>query len=326
MGDLQEKVQEAYRTLRLSAEMSEHYYGKPIIVCYSGGKDSDVLLNLALECLEPNQFEVMHSITTVDSWITNKHVNDVFKELEANGIRTIKNIPRDRDGNPTNMWKLIEKKQIPPTRLARYCCEILKETSTPNRIVALGVREDESTNRKNRNTFSTKPAKISDQKFFSLDHAEEVFREALKHEEEENGSVWDCTMISTMKNQKDMLSNPIYGWSDSNVWDYIRTRGIKYNPQYDMGYSRCGCVGCPLATYKMRKKEFTDFPYMKELYIKAFDKMLERRRESGKDDVSGKDGYHVWKTGQDVFDWWIEERKRNIKGQVTIDEWLKETM
>ena len=31
----------------------------------------------------------------------------------------------------------------------------------------------------------------------------------------------------------------------------------------------------------------------------------------------------TWHNGQDVFDWWIEEYKHNVKGQITIDEWLK---
>ena len=45
------------------------------------------------------------------------------------------------------------------------------------------------------------------------------------------------------------------------------------------------------------------------------------REESGK--VNLGNDRHYWETGEDVFNWWIEEYKRNVKGQITIDEWLK---
>lgn len=44
MGD---KEQFAIERIKLAAEMSEAYYHKPALICYSGGKDSDVLLELA---------------------------------------------------------------------------------------------------------------------------------------------------------------------------------------------------------------------------------------------------------------------------------------
>ena len=38
-----DKIEKSRKVLRLAAEMSQTYYGKPLIVTYSGGKDSDVL-------------------------------------------------------------------------------------------------------------------------------------------------------------------------------------------------------------------------------------------------------------------------------------------
>ena len=40
------------------------------------------------------------------------------------------------------------KKQFPPTRLTRYCCEYLKESSGKGRVTVTGVRKYESNNRK----------------------------------------------------------------------------------------------------------------------------------------------------------------------------------
>lgn len=149
---LKEKINHSHEVLRLAAKMSAKYYEKPLIITYSGGKDSDVLLHLALECLKPNEFEVLNSHTTVDAPQTVYHIREVFKELEARGIRATIKYPT-MDGKRVTMWDLIELKTVPPTRLMRYCCQVLKESSTPNRMAATGVRKDESAQRSQQNEF-----------------------------------------------------------------------------------------------------------------------------------------------------------------------------
>lgn len=42
-----EKV--AIMRLREGAEISKYYYNKPLLLCYSGGKDSEIILDLALK-------------------------------------------------------------------------------------------------------------------------------------------------------------------------------------------------------------------------------------------------------------------------------------
>lgn len=82
---------------------------------------------------------------------------------------------------------------------------------------------------------------------------------------------------------------------------------------YDMGYHRVGCIGCPLATYHQKMKEFADFPTYKEHYIKAFDEMLKVRAEQGKEQRES------WADGNKVFSWWIEENARQCEGQYKLD-------
>jgi phosphoadenosine phosphosulfate reductase len=149
---LKEKINHSHEVLRLAAAMSAKYYKKPMIITYSGGKDSDVLLHLALECLKPDEFEVLNSHTTVDAPQTVYHIREVFKDLEARGVRATVKYPM-LNGKRVTMWDLIELKTVPPTRLMRYCCQILKEQSTPNRMVATGVRKDESRQRSQQNEF-----------------------------------------------------------------------------------------------------------------------------------------------------------------------------
>lgn len=95
--------------------------------------------------------------------------------------------------------------------------------------------------------------------------------------------------------QAKTIVNPIIDFTDEEVWDFYNNECKYHNPLYDMGFKR---VGCPMAS-KSRLKEFEVFPKYKEMYIRTFDKMLERRKEKGLENKKGR------QTGNDVFEWWI---------------------
>lgn len=115
--------------LREGAMISEHYYKKPLLICYSGGKDSEIIVDLALK--SGIDFEVQHSHTTADAPETVYHIRKRFGELEDRGIKCTIDMPYYK-GHRTSMWDLIPKKKMPPTRLMRYCCSVLKETAGRN--------------------------------------------------------------------------------------------------------------------------------------------------------------------------------------------------
>lgn len=167
-ANLEEKIQESKNALILASEMSQTYYHKPLIITYSGGKDSDVMLHLAESCLKPSEFEVVNSHTSVDALETVYHIRNVFKRLNEKGIKVTVFYPRYKDGKQITMWNLIPEKLVPPTRLIRYCCSMLKETSTQNRICGIGIREEESNIRKGRDVFSVRGARARTLNFFRL--------------------------------------------------------------------------------------------------------------------------------------------------------------
>lgn len=74
-----------------------------------------------------------------------------------------------------------------------------------------------------------------------------------------------------------------------------------------MGYTRVGCIGCPMAG-KHRWKEFADYPTYQRAYIRAFDKMIDAIRAAGKT--------CKWKDGYDCFLWWMEDT--NVEGQISM--------
>ena len=305
--------------------MSKEYYHKPLIITYSGGKDSDVLLQLAIECLAPTDFEVLNSHTTVDAPETVYYIRNRFKELAEMGIKATVQYPHYKDGRFKSMWTLIVDKEIPPTRFARYCCKELKETSTPNRFVATGVRESESTGRRGREVFATRGSrKDTAYYYYYYYHVKDVFEDDKARREHDNVDanqvgVYDCMFIAKAKKNDDLICNPIYKWTDSDVWHFIDNRGMPHNPLYDMGFTRVGCIGCPLASNQVWELE--KYPKYKQNYIKAFDRMMKKRIAAGKVDVTGKDGLHRWLDGESVYKWWVNDT--SIPGQMDIYDFLE---
>lgn len=119
-----DKVDGAIARLQEASKMSLTLYKKPLLLTYSGGKDSTVCLALCERAGVP--FEVLHNLTTADAPDTVYFVRDEFKRLEGNGVHCEVRLPTLR-GEYTSMWQLIRLKMIPPTRTMRYCCDVLKE-------------------------------------------------------------------------------------------------------------------------------------------------------------------------------------------------------
>lgn len=280
-----DKEQKAIARLKEAAIMSETYYQKPLIVTTSGGKDSDVCVRLALAA--GIDFEVQHNHTTADAPETVYHVRNTFRRLEDKGIACTVNMPTYK-GQPVTMWTLIPQKLMPPTRLVRYCCSILKEGGGAGRMITTGVRWAESAARKkNRGIYEAGKTLILNN---DNDDARRLFE--------------NCRL------QAKRVCNPIIDWAGQDVWGYIEAEHIETNPLYKCGFNRVGCVGCPMAGKKGREFEFTRYPTYQRAYIRAFDRMLEERQNRGLP--------CDWQAGKDVFHWWMEDGV--LPGQVGFEE------
>lgn len=77
------------------------------------------------------------------------------------------------------------------------------------------------------------------------------------------------------RTQKTMV-NPIVDWTDKDVWDFLNENGIPHCSLYDEGYTRLGCIGCPLAGTREMLRDFERYPVYKENYIRAFQRMIDR--------------------------------------------------
>jgi phosphoadenosine phosphosulfate reductase len=272
------KVRQSIDRLK-TFEPPEGYY-----MAFSGGKDSQCIYHLAKEA--GVKFEAHYHITTVDPpelihFIRKQYPDVIF------------------DKSITTMWKLIPEKLMPPTRIARYCCEKLKEGGGKGRFVVTGVRWAESDKRKKNRAAIEINAKTKKQ--IKLNNDNDEARRIIEN----------CRMKSRH------IINPVVDWETEDVWEYLNSRKIPHCCLYDEGFERLGCIGCPMAGKAGRTKEFERWPKFKYAYLRAFGRMIKARHEKGL-----MEGHTKWNTPEQVMEWWMEERnlEEPMEGQTTIEE------
>ena len=108
MSDLYTKVNQSVKLLKTVAKTIDG----PIELCYSGGKDSDVILRLAQ--MAGINYRAIYKNTTIDPPGTIKH-------CRYNGVEIIQ--PK------RTFFQIIEKSGF-PNRFHRFCCSELKEYNT----------------------------------------------------------------------------------------------------------------------------------------------------------------------------------------------------
>lgn len=292
-----DKEQTAIERLRVASEMSLRVYQKPLMICISGGKDSAVIQGLALRAGIPAEF--FHSHTTADAPETVYFVRKEFARLETLGKQCTVTMPQYK-GKPVTMWSLIPQKGTPPTRIIRYCCEVLKEQNGKNRFICTGVRWAESHKRKGRGIYETR-------------NADRNKRVILSNDNDERRQLFEGCKLNASRSV-----NPIIDWTDADVWDFLRDSKAQLNPLYGEGQRRVGCIGCPMAGKAGREREFLRWPTYQRAYLRAFERMLEERERLGKPKA------RVWgdnPTAMDVFNWWMKYDV--LPGQVSMEDYLE---
>jgi len=255
-----DRVQVAIDRIR-QFEPEDGYY-----LAFSGGKDSVVIKRLA--DMAGVKYDAHYNITTVDppelvKFIKQKHPDVI------------------RDRPETNMWDLIVQEGIPPTRRIRYCCEYFKEREALGRVSLMGIRWAESASRKNGwipvhpRTGNKDQDRVDGIAIFNTDN--DIRRKMIEQ----------CLLKGTV------TVNPIIDWSFEDVWKFIRAENIPYCSLYDDGFSRLGCIGCPNAG-DGRWEQFNRWPHYFKLYLKAFERMADKREKSGKENDKDALGWMAW--------------------------------
>lgn len=283
-----EKEKRAIEYLKAFQPQTEPYY-----LCYSGGKDSDTILTLA--DLAGASYEAVHNLTTVDAPET---------------VNFIRSQPKIRIDHPEiTMWDLIVERKRPPTRLARYCCETLKEQGGKNRVKITGVRWDESTNRKESAGLVKvigKPKTMQKQADKMGVNYRVTKKKGLVLNDDNDES---RRFVERCYRTTSTMVNPIVDWSDDDVLEFLCHYGVKINPLYQAkevsgkyvccGEKRCGCICCPLQGFDGMKADLIKYPKYRNNYLRAFDRMLKYRNSLGLKTTE------LWADARSVMMWWV---------------------
>ena len=124
--ELTKKVEQAIKLIQLAGAD-----GEVVEVAYSGGKDSDVILELTK--MAGIKYRAIYKNTTIDPPGTLAHV----KEAGAEILR------------PKKTFFDLVRENGSPGRFSRFCCRYLKEYKVLEKVI-MGVRKAESTKRATR--------------------------------------------------------------------------------------------------------------------------------------------------------------------------------
>ena len=284
----EKKVEVAYERYRWAAKEAERLFDMPLVVRYSGGKDSDVILQLAKESGVP--FRVTHNLTTADPPDNVYYIRRVFAALREEGIDCRINVPR------RSLWRIMREKLVIPSRVTRVCCSELKERRMPDApYIVTGVRWAESAGRRAKSGI----AMVYTARELGVE--EKVAAAGLLTTDDASSRrLFEQCQLRGVR-----VLNPIIDWSDGDVWSYLHSRGIEGNPLYKEGWTRIGCVGCPLAGRRARELAFARYPKLYKAWRDAIAYVIERRKEmgnpmflEGKEVESVEDVLGVWCAGQ----------------------------
>lgn len=236
-----DKVERAINLLRMYQPKDRPYYG-----CFSGGKDSCVIKEIA----RLGEINVVwhYNVTTIDP-----------PEL----VRFIKREHGDVEWGipPENFFKVALRTGF-PTRRARWCCEVFKESRSPEgSVLVMGVRAAESVRRR---------------------------------------KAWGEVTAHTKTGQYAIA--PIFNWSDSEVWQFIKGRNLPYCELYDQGFKRLGCVGCPMDSRK--KQHLARWPHFDRRWRQLFRDLWEKRSGSTLRDGREWFGDRHFASADEMYDWW----------------------
>ena len=200
-----------HTTLDFISEIYSEYINRvdKVVVAFSGGKDSAVLLDLVQRVLAPDEYIVMFNDTTMELSPTYKFV-EIIKQRYPN-----LNFYTARYKKPAiEMWREVGI----PSRVHRWCCTIYKTVptiktiqklvnkETPRVLLYDGIRADESPSR----------AKLS--------------------------------QISRGKHLQQINVHPIIDWNSAIVYLYTFMRDLPLNELYRYGTVRVGCAVCPFGS------------------------------------------------------------------------------
>jgi phosphoadenosine phosphosulfate reductase len=232
-------------------------------LAFSGGKDSQVLYELAK--MAGVKFHAEMQVTTLDPPELMKFVRNNYPDVKMN-------LPE------MNFYKLIRKKGMLPLRQARYCCAYLKEQAGRGSVRLIGIRAAESVRRSKRPEVEIAGRKGDGYMLDQFNRTSEQEHQCI--------SGMDSIIIS-----------PILRWSDADVWNFIRGKGLEYCSLYDKGYHRIGCMFCPMANRKSKALDRKNYPGVEREIKKSIQWLIDNKDYMKDYNATADEIFNLWFLG-----------------------------
>lgn len=240
---------------------------------FSGGKDSQCLYHLVK--LAGVKAKTHMNLTSVDPPEVIRFVKRNYPDVEL-----IK--PK------MSIYDMVKKKHLMPMRTLRWCCAEFKETSGAGKVTLIGIRKEESARRAKRQEVSTT---------IKGKRTEETFDQWSEHEEQ---------MVTCVGGKDKILVSPIIYWTERDVWEFLNSSNIPHCEMYDHGYTRIGCICCPMSQYRQKIKDIKRWPHVKRNWIKAIQWLI----DNGYIDhniTDAETGFRWWISGKNYKQFYADE-------------------
>lgn len=244
-------------------------------MAFSGGKDSQALYHVAK--MAGVKFKAYMSLTSVDPPEVIRFVRKWYPDVEM-----IK--PK------MSIYEMAKKKKhILPTRTKRWCCAVYKEATGSGVVTLTGIRREESARRSKRGEISSQ---------LRGKRAEQTYDQWSEHEE---------TMVACVGGKDKVILSPIIYWSRRDVWSFLnKIVRVPHCELYDQGYSRIGCICCPMSTERQKIKELSRWPHVYRNWLKCI-KWLMDNGYIGYNFTSPEFGLKWWISGKSFEAFYADE-------------------
>lgn len=258
--NLRKKIQHSVELIRKAEKIALMYDPEDgFYNTFSGGKDSQVLFHIVK--MAGVKFKTHMSLTSVDP-------GDVIRFVKTEYSSVVRHKPK------LSIFQKAIERQILPTMRVRWCCADFKESAGAGKVTLIGIRAEESARRARRHEVEVSSKKFSG----NLEEFEEWSKSEIGRKQkkmkrklnEDEFSVKSDNEVRCINGKDSILISPIFDWTEKDVW-YFLNNVIKapYCSLYDEGYTRIGCILCPMSNAKSKLRDIKHFPHVKRNWIEA---------------------------------------------------------
>lgn len=232
-------------------------------VGFSGGKDSQALYHMMQLCGMP--MHVYFSPTSIDPPENIRFIRTHYPEVEFVPLKE-------------NIFNLFKRMKVLPSMRIRYCCSHYKERGGEGKVVCTGVRKAESVRRSKRNEIEVSGRKFSGHMDEFEEWQEKKIRKKIKNLNQDQFSEAKESEVRCINGKDKILLNPIIEWSEQDVWSFLNdVVEVPHCELYDQGWTRIGCICCPMSSMKSTQRDIKRWPHVKDKWIRA---IMDVRKES----------------------------------------------